>query len=389
MNTEKTIQVNVLPVLTYNFLNVNGSKIALPDLNKASVNSPKATALPAGITLKEKVSFEEAGEIFRANKDKILIDAGIPGDPNGDTTYLHTSQAVRTGMGAEIDNLMISAGANADIYTAEENQKVTEPVVIPYHIGNSEAALSAQVIHAKKNSDITVIFTYDSDDDAEGFCGVSTRVFAEEGAHVTICKVQTFGNGVVHFDDFGGACLEKAKVDLVSLELGGCKGWNGSYVYLSGRESVFNSNMGYLCRDDHSLDINYVTDHRGKKTEGYMQFKGVLMDNAQKNFRGTLDFKSGSAGSIGDEQEDALLLSPDIINKTMPVILCQEEDVEGRHGATIGQLSDELLFYMQCRGIDEEEAKRIMVKARLESVSRLIHDAQIMQKVLYYIQNIV
>ena len=77
------------------------------------------------------------------------------------------------------------------------------------------------------------------------------------------------------------------------------------------------------------------------------------------------------------------------MNKTMPVILCQEEDVDGRHGATIGQLGEELLFYMQSRGIDEEEAKKIMIKARLESVARMIPNPEIMQKVQYYIQNIV
>ena len=73
----------------------------------------------------------------------------------------------------------------------------------------------------------------------------------------------------------------------------------------------------------------------------------------------------------------------------MPVILCQEEDVEGRHGATIGQLGEDLLFYMQTRGIDEEEAKRIMIKARLESVARLIPDEEIKQLVIYYVQQIV
>ena len=73
----------------------------------------------------------------------------------------------------------------------------------------------------------------------------------------------------------------------------------------------------------------------------------------------------------------------------MPIILCQEEDVDGRHGATIGQLGEDLLFYMQSRGIDEEEAKRIMIKARLESVSRLIPDDELSQKVQYYIQGIV
>jgi Fe-S cluster assembly scaffold protein SufB len=292
-------------------------------------------------------------------------------------------------MGADVDELMIGMTATSDIYTAAEGVKSKTPIIIRYDMKDGQGSLSSQVIHAMKDSEITVIFVYDSDRDAAGFQGVSTRLLAEEGARITIVKAQTLGKDFIHFDDIGGACLKGGAIDVVTLELGGKKVWSSAYMYLSEKEAAFNSRMGYLCRDDHSLDINYVADQRGKKTDAQMQFKGVLMGTAKKTFRGTIDFKTGSSGSVGDEQEDALLLSPDVTNRTMPVILCQEEDVEGRHGATIGQLSDDLLFYMQCRGIDEVEAKKIMIRARLESVSRLIPDPEIMQKVQYYIENIV
>jgi Fe-S cluster assembly scaffold protein SufB len=292
-------------------------------------------------------------------------------------------------MGADVDNLMISMGVGCDVYTVKEGVKAAAPIIIRYDLESGAGSLSSQVIHAEKDTEITVIMVYDSDKEAGGFQGVSTRLLAEEGAKITLVKAQTLGKEFIHFDDIGGAILKGGEINLISLELGGSKVWSSSYMYLSEKESAFNSNMGYLCRDDHTLDMNYVADQRGKKTSASMQFKGVLMGTASKTFRGTLDFKTGSSGSVGDEQEDTLLLSPDVINRTMPVILCQEEDVEGRHGATIGQLSDDLLFYMQCRGIDEVEAKRIMIRARLESVSRLIPDPEIMQKIQYYIENVV
>ena len=111
-----------------------------------------------------------------------------------------------------------------------------------------------------------------------------------------------------------------------------------------------------------------------------------LLDKASKTFKGTLDFRTGSTGSAGDEQEDTLLLSPDVVNRTMPVILCQEEDVDGRHGATIGQLGEDTLFYMESRGISEEEAKKIMVKARLDSIANMIPDDDIRTNAIYFIQ---
>ncbi len=383
------MKVNVLPVTTYNFLHVNDSTLQITDFNIGTKNSSKAESLPSGVELRENVSFADAGEVFRSFKDKIQVSAGVLGDPNGDTSARDASQAVRTGMGADVDDLYISMGAETDIYTVSESVKADKPIILRHDFKDGESVLSSQVIHAKKNSEVTVIIVCTSEKEANGFSSVSTRLLAEEGAKITLVKTQLLGDGFVHLYDIGGACLEKGKIDLVTLELGGSKVYSSAYINLAGDNSVYNSNLGYLCRDDHNLDMNYVADQRGKKTDASMQFKGVLMDTAAKTFRGTLDFKSGSSGSVGDEQEDALLLSPDVINRTMPVILCQEEDVEGRHGATIGELSEDLLFYMQCRGIDEDEAKRIMIKARLESVSRLIPDAEIMQKVQYYIQNIV
>ncbi len=389
MKKDMNMKVNVLPVLTYNFLHVNDSTLKLSDITIDNLNTPDEEVVPEGVDVKRNVSFEEAGEIFRANKAKILKSTGVPGVPNGDMSFRDEKQALRTGMGIDIDELMISTDTKATIYTVPEDTKADKPVVIKYDMQDGQGSLSAQVIHAKRNSEVTVIMAYESDKDASGFHGVSTRLLAEEGAKITLVKVQLLGNEFIHFDDIGGACFEKGQIDVISLELGSNKSWAGCYMNLVDNDAIFNSNMGYLCREDHNLDINYVSDHRGKKTNALMQFKGVLMDTASKTFRGTIDFKNGSSGSVGDEQEDALLLSPEVINKTMPVILCQEEDVDGRHGATIGQLGEDILFYMQSRGIDEDEAKRIMIKARLESVARMIPDASIMQKVQYYIQGIV
>ncbi|WP_024866117.1 SufB/SufD family protein [Butyrivibrio sp. FCS014] len=389
MSRDLNMKVNVLPVLTYNFLHVNDSALQLSDFNIENLSSPKAGDLPAGVSVREGVSFEEAGELFISNKDKILVAKEEEVNPNGVTAARDASQAIRTGMGADVDGLMINMGAGVDVYTVDEGVKVDKPIILRYDMADGQGSLSGQVIHAAKNSEVTVIMTYTSDQEASGFHGVSTRLLAEEGARINLVKTQTLGNGFIHFDDIGGACFEEGGINLVTLELGGSRVWSSAYVYLAGKESSFTNNMGYLCRDDHNLDMNYVADQRGKKTESSMNFKGVLMGTASKTFRGTIDFKYGSSGSVGDEQEDALLLSPDVINKTMPVILCQEEDVEGRHGATIGQLGEDLLFYMQTRGIDEEEAKRIMIKARLESVARMIPDPEIMQKTQYYIQNII
>ena len=120
--------------------------------------------------------------------------------------------------------------------------------------------------------------------------------------------------------------------------------------------------------------MNYVALHEGKKTQSNMQAGGVLRDHAFKLYRGTIDFKRGSAGSVGSENETVLLLGEDAENKTVPVILCAEENVEGSHGATIGELDADTLFYFASRGIDRAAAEAILARAAVERLARMAED---------------
>ena len=67
-------------------------------------------------------------------------------------------------------------------------------------------------------------------------------------------------------------------------------------------------------------------------------------------------------------KEDVLLIDEQVRNRTIPVILCSEEDVAGSHGATIGRLDEDVLFYLQSRGMDRESVYEMMAQARLNAV---------------------
>ena len=124
------------------------------------------------------------------------------------------------------------------------------------------------------------------------------------------------------------------------------------------------------------IDINLAVNHWGKKTESEIKANGALMDSAEKVFRGTIDFKNGSSDSVGAENETVLMLGDNVVNKTVPLILCAEENVEGSHGATIGELDSATLFYFESRGIDKEHASDIMARASVERIARLPGDGE-------------
>ena len=77
-----------------------------------------------------------------------------------------------------------------------------------------------------------------------------------------------------------------------------------------------------------------------------------------------------------------------MINKTIPIILCAEENVVGNHGGSIGELDDDLLFYFESRGIGREEAENIMARASIERVLRLVDNESVREEITNKLEEI-
>ena len=219
-------------------------------INVTDTKSPAPKNLPGEVELRVGVSYDEAENIFdesaklREAADKDYVS------PNGDMYNRNAAQKVHTGMGIDVDELLLKMQVRPDVYTVPANTKVKEPVIIRYDLNDGDGNLTSQIIHAGKNSEVTVIYDYRSEKTSGGFHGVSTKLLAEEGATINLIKIQMLGNKFIHIDDIGGVCMEGATINDVQLELGSYKSWNGVYINLLGDESVFDGNAGYLRRDE-------------------------------------------------------------------------------------------------------------------------------------------
>lgn len=263
--------------------------------------------------------------------------------------------------------------------SAKNGEKKTE--VLHFDFGDKKSYLNEQTIIAEENSEITVIMDYSSEKNAEGFSEIKTKLIAKPYSKIHLVKVQLLGQNYTQIDDTECVTEENAFIDVTQIELGGSKIYAQVKNDLKGYKAKFNSDTAYIAKDNQIFDMNYVVNHFGQKTDTKMVVKGVVDGNALKTYRGTIDFKNGCAGATGDEQEETLLMSPKAINKSIPMILCDEEDVSGTHGATLGRLSAEELFYMQSRGIDENEAKVMMSRAKIISVANLIPNEELIRNI--------
>ena len=208
---------------------------------------------------------------------------------------------------------------------------------------------------------------------------LSVQINAQDSAKVKL--VQVFEGSAQTVSGVKASLADSAQFELIQLYLGTHDAVSETDVKLDGRKSAFKAGLGYLLGGNDKLDINLLADHTGRKTNSEITVKGVMNDSAEKVFKGTIDFKNGSSGAVGAENEDVLLIGEKAVNKTVPLILCAEEDVEGSHGASIGRVDEEHIFYMQSRGIPEDKITELAAQSKISQIVNMIGDEAAAQRI--------
>ncbi|MBP5197635.1 MAG: SufD family Fe-S cluster assembly protein [Lachnospiraceae bacterium] len=378
--TSNGVLVNHLPSPTWNRLGVNRAFVNFETLPEVEKTFEFTIENAEQITIERK-STKEAVLFADSFSQGIRREATVAGK-----APIYQKQIFATGMGAQYTDLVEKLVHKTDILTVSENEKLEDAVILRWDFKKDGKAASQQIIHAKKNSSATFLLIQESEREAKGHVAIETKVILEEGAKVNLIKVNMLGEGFVLMDDTAAVINEGADLEFTQMILGGEKTYTGCYADQAGDGAVFNVNTGYMANKEHLIDINYVACERGENCSSKIYVKGSLRDRAFKTFRGTIDFRRGSKNSVGDEQEDVLLLDEGVINKTMPVILTEEEDVDARHGATIGNLSPEVLFYMGSRGIDKHAAEMLITRGHLISIANTIPDEDTVKKINLFIR---
>lgn len=257
----------------------------------------------------------------------------------------------------------------ADLGTESHMAGSDEPVRIAAR-GEGEFSRKQVKVEAAPGTRITVYEQME----AEQHFHLHTTLVAHENAVIRLVQLQDTREGSLLYNQIDGHCEENGHIELIQMFVGRGHLYSDSRFTLQGDRSGLEADIGYLGRKDQKLDMNLAVDHFGKHTESEINAAGALMDSAEKIFRGTIDFKNGSSDSVGNEKETVLMLGENVVNKTVPLILCAEENVVGNHGATIGELDEDTLFYFESRGISAAEAENIMARAAIERLARTIED---------------
>lgn len=381
---------SAMPAPTWSWLKMNDVTIQIPD----DLERNCQVEIEAGDTLDNTTSFEGSvaalqERIDSARTDKLaderaMITAATGADRGAEeldipalSTYEHRAvlsevacdiaNDFETGVGADMRAYLNFLAGGTAVLATEEGEEAEATIRVTTHEGEASGA-SIDIV-AAPNSTFSIALSLDSDADAPAFMGSTMRVFAGAGARVDITVYLTASDAVTCVEDSGFVLDEGARVNVRHVVLGGGFTATGLAADLRGDRSRIDVDTSYLASGTQQRDFNYIIRHRGRKTVSNMDANGVLTGTSKKCLRGTIDLIHGAKGAEGNERETVLLASKGVDNKTVPNILCDEDDVAGNHGATIGHVRPEQLFYAACRGLSQEQTEALFLSAKLEDAA--------------------
>lgn len=381
---------SAMPAPTWSWLKVNDVTIQIPD----DLERNCQVEIEAGDTLDNTTSFEgsvaalqERIDSARTDKpadERAMITAATGADRGAEeldipalSTYEHraalseiacdVANDFETGVGADMRAYLNFLAGGTAVLATEEGEEAEATIRVTTHEGEASGA-SIDIV-AAPNSTFSIALSLDSDADAPAFMGSTMRVFAGAGARVDITVYLTASDAVTCVEDSGFVLDKDARVSVRHVVLGGGFTATGLAADLRGDRSRIDVDTSYLASGTQQRDFNYIIRHRGRKTVSNMDANGVLTGTSKKCLRGTIDLIHGAKGAEGNERETVLLASKGVDNKTVPNILCDEDDVAGNHGATIGHVRPDQLFYAACRGLSQEQTEALFLSAKLEDAA--------------------
>lgn len=253
------------------------------------------------------------------------------------------------------------------------NEAKAEDTVLAIDNGRQEL-----VVPAGESRQLTVVYRQAG----EG----QVQVKVEKGGFLKLTTVQLLPVDAQGASSVQVELADTAELEAVAVEVGSAKSVAKMEVNLAGNESKANVYVLYFGHGASQLDMNYVLVQQGRSTEANLHVYGALLGESNKIFRGTLDFRHGSKGSKGYEKEEVVVLSSKVRNRSVPLMLSAEDAVEGHHAVSIGKIDENKLFYLMSRGLDMQEARRLVVEAAFNPVLDRIEDQELYQELDEYIK---
>ena len=273
-----------------------------------------------------------------------------------------------------INSAFVFDGAFIEI---DPDVRLDKPIECVYISSAQEdlLVLPRNLVWLHTGSEATLIERYSSLSPTSCLTSAVSEVVIEDEAKLNFVKFQDESLKSFHI---GGSFFEvgrEAHLSTTTITFGGALVRNDLNVNLNGAGSQVGLNGLYVGDKSQHIDNDTRVSHNASDTTSHQVYRGILDGSSRGVFRGHIEVKPNAQQTNAAQENHNLMLSRQAEADSMPQLEIYADDVRCAHGATIGQLDDELVFYLQSRGIKKLDAKKILTQAFAKEVLNKLEPA--------------
>ncbi len=305
--------------------------------------------------------------------------------PEAIEPYLARSADYRAHPFVALNTAFIGDGAWIEIPERTVVEKPIAVIHVAWPEGKPAAVYPRNLIVARRESQATVVEIYVGAEVPNYFTNAVTEAVAEENAVLEHVKAQLESERAFHI---ATATFHQARNSIVrstTVTLGAALAREEPACVLDGEGGEATLNGLYVLAGTQHADSHTTLDHAKAHCGSREVYKGILEGKSTGVFNGKIIVRPDAQKTDSKQSNKNLLLSPDATINTKPQLEIWADDVKCTHGATIGQMDAEALFYMRSRGIGRKEARNLLVAAFANDVLDRINDAPLRESLKRHI----
>jgi Fe-S cluster assembly protein SufD len=225
------------------------------------------------------------------------------------------------------------------------------------------------VVVAEEGARFSLIEDYSSaGDDTVAYTNAVVELFVEQAAKIEYVSLQNLSRETWHFGRHKAWLERDSELDWVIGGFGSKRGKVWIENDLAGPGATSRVTGAYFADGTQHLDYDTFQEHIAPNTESDFAFKGALRGNATAVWRGMIRVEEGAQKTNAYQENRSLLLSDTAHADSIPGLEIMANDVRCTHGATLGRVNREDLFYLMARGLSRAEAERLIVRGFFQDV---------------------
>jgi Fe-S cluster assembly protein SufD len=235
-----------------------------------------------------------------------------------------------------------------------------------FAVDEGKAAFPHVIVIAERGSKATLVETYASP--GKSFTNAAVQVIIEDNAHLTHYRVQKESPEAFHVGATEVSVGRGSYYNATSINLGGALSRHDINLKFTAEGGEAYVDGLYMLNGSQHSDTHSVIDHLVPNCTSNQNYKGVLNDKSRAVFNGIVFVRENAHGTDAQQSNKNLLLSNDARVDTKPQLEIFNDDVKCSHGATVGQLEEEELFYLLTRGLPEPLARNLLTYGFAEEI---------------------